>query len=110
MVAVAWRSRAKATAAAVAAAAPDEAALDHGELYDLRPFAQRSTLPVPGCFEAIVSASWDDPVTGWPVYVHGPANKRLGSIAVEGSPVLAQRPELFRPLRVPVDFPAPPSE
>lgn len=105
-----WRSRSKTAAPAAAPAVQlDDNPFTPGDLYDLSPFAPKSTVPVPGLYEATTSCTFDDPSTGWPLYLRGPAKDRLGTIAAEGSPILKARGELFRPLRVPVDFPAPPS-
>ncbi len=67
------------------------------------------TVEVPGVFEAISFVTWEAPDGGLPVYMRGPQGARgqqLGSLAVEGAAVLRQHPEAFRPLMLPVDFPA----
>lgn len=101
------RSRSKSTAAPVEVAPPDETVLDTVDLYGLLPLPPKPTVPVPGCWEATQSASWDG-ADGLPVFVHGRSGHRLGTIAQAGSSVLVERPHLFRPLEIPVDFPAPP--
>lgn len=69
------------------------------------------TAEIAGIYEAVTHVTFENPLGGPPVYMRGPAGARgqqLGTLVQEDHPWLKARPELFRPLRVPIDAPWPP--
>ena len=57
---------------------------------------------VPGVMEAITSATFE--VHGHPVFLRGRDQGRLGSLVRRGHPVVRSHPELFQPLKLPLDL------
>jgi hypothetical protein len=92
-------------------AAVDDALLEqdveHGELYGHR---TGRTVTVPEVFEATAHCRFDDE-NGRPWYLRGSSPRgRLGTVVQKGHPILKAHPELFEPLRLPVDYPWPPPD
>ena len=86
--------------------APDDGELDGRDLYGTRD--EQATVVVEGVFEAQQTATFELPGETLPVYVHGPSPKgRLGTTVQAGHPWLKAHPELFVPLKLPVDEPWP---
>jgi len=69
-----------------------------------------ATVTVPDIYEAVDTILWDrggNPRN--PIVVRGPSGGHgeiLGSLAAKGAQVMREHPEVFRPLRLAVDFPA----
>jgi hypothetical protein len=57
---------------------------------------------VNGVVEAVVSASFD--YNGQPIFLRGRDHGRLGMLVRPGHPIVRAHPELFAPLRLPLEF------
>jgi hypothetical protein len=103
-----WRTRAKAAPAAPVSPAGTTIDLDDDPFAaapQYQPVPQVQTVEVPGYVQATQSVTWDSPMLGQ-VYIHGPSKNRLGTIAAEDAVVVREHGEYFRPLEIPVAFPA----
>jgi hypothetical protein len=63
------------------------------------------SVPVPGLVEATATATFEH--DGRPVFVRAREGRVLGSLAPADHPVVKARRDLWRPLKLPIDFTTP---